>query len=172
MKKLESMMTETGGTFLENAIIKARAVHRQTGMLVLADDSGLEVEALDGEPGVRSARYAGESSSDTQNYEKVLTKLWGLPPSKRQARFICFMILVLPDGQEFAAQGECRGRILINAVGTKGFGYDPIFQPEGSSLSMAQLSMEEKNKISHRSQAIQSLIPALKDFIGNQNRRT
>jgi XTP/dITP diphosphohydrolase len=126
------------------------------------------VEALDGEPGVHSARYAGESASDTQNYEKVLTRLWGFPPSKRQARFVCFMVLVLPDGKEYTARGECRGKILLNAVGTKGFGYDPVFQPEGLSLSMAQLSMEEKNKISHRSQAIRSLLPAIKEFAENQ----
>lgn len=153
---------ETGTAFEENARIKARAAHEQFGMAALADDSGLEVDALDGEPGVRSARYAGESASDAQNNAKLLGKMVWEPESARTARFRCVIVLVDEDGTETVATGTCEGSVAQAPRGTGGFGYDPLFLPDAApGLTMAELDVETKNVISHRGAALRALREAL-----------
>jgi len=144
---------ETGETFAENAYIKAEAVMRASGLPAVADDSGLAVDALDGAPGVRSARYMGDhSDSDEARYRLLLQNLGDR--SDRDARFVCALCCVFPDGNILRAEGVCEGRILYAPRGENGFGYDPIFQPEGFDRSMAELTMEEKNAVSHRGRAL------------------
>lgn len=144
---------ETGTTFAENAYIKAEAVMRATGLPALADDSGLCVDALGGAPGVLSARYTGShSDSDEDRYRLVLKNLDGA--SDRSARFVCSLCCVFPDGGVIRAEGACEGKILPAPQGNNGFGYDPVFQPEGYDCSMAELTMAEKNAISHRGRAL------------------
>ena len=146
---------ETGSTFEENAYIKAEAVMRATGMPAIADDSGLCVDALGGDPGVRSARYTGNhSDSDADRCALVLKNLGGR--TDRAARFVCALCCVFPDGNVLRARGECEGEILPAPQGENGFGYDPIFRPEGFDCSMAQLTMKEKNAISHRGKALEN----------------
>jgi XTP/dITP diphosphohydrolase len=152
---------ESGTTFRANARIKAMALRDYTAELVLADDSGLEVEVLNGAPGVYSARYAGERSSDQANLEKLLKVLRGLPLEQRAARFVCVLCLIDRDGTELYFEGSCSGRILEAPRGQGGFGYDPIFQPEGYEASFAELSAAEKNRLSHRSQALRGLMDYL-----------
>ena len=144
---------ENGATFEENAFIKAEAVMRATGLPAIADDSGLCVDALGGEPGVRSARYTGShSDSDEDRYRLVLSNLGDR--KDRSARFVCALCCVFPDGTVLRARGECEGEILFAPQGDNGFGYDPIFRPAGFDRSMAELTMEEKNAISHRGKAL------------------
>ncbi|HET8522321.1 MAG TPA: RdgB/HAM1 family non-canonical purine NTP pyrophosphatase [Thermomicrobiales bacterium] len=151
---------ETGETFAENATVKAMEAARQAGMMAIADDSGLEVDALGGLPGVRSARYAGEPPSDERNRQKLLTALSGVPPEGRQARFRCVVALAAPAGTVSMAEGVCEGAIAQSARGTNGFGYDPIFLlPTGRT--MAELSSQEKNQISHRARAYHRILPSL-----------
>ena len=153
-----TMPEETGLTFVENARLKARAVVAATGCWALSDDSDLVVEALAGAPGVHSARYAGPQASDSENNQKLLQALAGLPDDQRGAAFVCVLILASPDQYEYIFTGECRGRIAREAVGSQGFGYDPVFLPAPDySYSMAQLSPEEKSAISHRGQALNQL---------------
>jgi len=144
---------ETGRTFEENAFIKAEAVMRATGLAAVADDSGLCVDALGGAPGVLSARYTGDhGDSDADRYRLVLKNLAGV--EDRTARFVCALCCVFPNGDVIRARGECPGRILTEPRGEGGFGYDPIFRPDGCSGSMAELTMDEKNALSHRGRAL------------------
>ncbi len=147
-------IVEDGDTFFENAMKKAKTVSEKTGLMAIADDSGLEVDALKGAPGVYSARYAGEGATDEQNYLKLLDEMKDVPEEKRGAQFRCVMVAYRPDGRWVSAEGVCRGRITYSPRGEKGFGYDPVFVPEGDTRTMAELTREEKNKISHRGKAL------------------
>lgn len=153
---------ETGTTFSENATIKAEAVSKQFQLPVVADDSGLVIDALDGAPGVYSARYAGEEKNDEKNLQKVLTKLEGVPMEEKTARFVCAVAVARPGKETFVKKGYCEGFIADEPSGTNGFGYDPIFIPEGSERTMAEHSSEEKNAISHRHHAIKQIEEWLK----------
>ena len=144
---------ETAPDFIGNAFIKVRAIAaRHRGEWCMADDSGLEVAALGGEPGVRSARYAGEPSNTPANNALLLKNLAGV--TDRRANFTCAIALVAPDGSEHSAVGRCFGRIALEAAGAEGFGYDPLFVPDGHTRSFAELTAEEKNAISHRGRAL------------------
>ena len=146
---------EHGSTYAENALLKAHAFAAASGLPSLADDSGLEVDALGGAPGIRSARYV--SGSDEVRYQTLLAALRDVPEAQRMARFRCVAALVTPDGQEFLAEGVCEGRITFAPRGSGGFGYDPIFWLPGYGCTMAELPPEEKNRISHRARAAQAL---------------
>ncbi|MEX1376088.1 MAG: XTP/dITP diphosphatase [Eubacteriales bacterium] len=148
---------EYGKTFEENSYIKAKYVFDKLGCAALADDSGLEVDALDGEPGVYSARYAGQHGKDEANNDKLLAVMEEIDDDKRGAQFVSVVSLVQPDGTQISAKGICRGKILRQRRGDGGFGYDPIFYIEELGKTMAELTMEEKNKISHRKRALQGL---------------
>ncbi|MGB0745308.1 MAG: RdgB/HAM1 family non-canonical purine NTP pyrophosphatase [Opitutales bacterium] len=150
---------ETGQTFAENAQLKAEALHKLApkGSWVLADDSGLEVDALGGAPGIYSARYAGVSVADGENVEKLLAALVEVPDEARVARFRCVLCLVSPDGGVEYYSGSCEGRITRAPSGTSGFGYDPVFVPEGYQKSFAELGDAIKAELSHRAKAVQAL---------------
>jgi len=149
---------ETGETFLQNARIKARAAFELFGCAALADDSGLEVDALDGAPGVHSARYAGAKASDAANNAKLLSALLDVPAEKRTARFRCVIVFIAEDGSEVVAEGACEGSIGFSPRGDKGFGYDPLFLPGAvPGRTMAELVLEEKTAISHRGKALAAL---------------
>lgn len=151
---------EDGATFAENAEKKARTIAAATGLTTLADDSGLTVAALDGAPGVYSARYAGEGATDADNNQKLLTDLQGVPVGQRQAAFVCAMVLCTAAGvQHFS--GRLEGEILESARGTGGFGYDPLFWIEEKSRTLAELSVDVKNVISHRGQALRALLAVI-----------
>ncbi|MDD1612359.1 MAG: RdgB/HAM1 family non-canonical purine NTP pyrophosphatase [Methylococcaceae bacterium] len=155
---------ETGTTFVENAIIKARHAALHSGLPAIADDSGLVVDALDGAPGVYSARYAGHGSSDQDNLQKLLKELDGLPETQRAARFICVLVFMqhAADPTPIIAQGVWEGRILNDPAGSNGFGYDPVFWVPTHHCASAELSPEVKNSLSHRGQALRSLTATLK----------
>ena len=156
---------ETGSTFLENAKIKASAIAEYTKKMVIADDSGLEVDWLGGKPGIYSSRYAGKSASDYDNRKKLIQNLKDAPYSKRSARFICSLVLWDPKkGMIFRTSGVCEGRIGYTEKGTGGFGYDPLFTPEGYDRTMAQLQPDEKNRISHRGKALAALCRFIENF--------
>ncbi len=144
---------ETGDTYAENALLKARNYASKAGLLTLADDSGLEVDALQGEPGVRSARYDGAGGSDEDRYRLLLKKLEGVPEKQRTARFRCVIALAWPDGRTELAEGTIEGRITYEPSGRYGFGYDPIFYVPEYGRTMADLPPEVKNRISHRARA-------------------
>jgi XTP/dITP diphosphohydrolase len=148
---------ETGSTFSENALAKAQHAARATGLPAVADDSGLEVDALGGEPGIMSARYAGEAATDEERYGRVLELLRSVPRRNRGARFRCAAAYVHPDGDPLLAEGICDGRIASSPAGRGGFGYDPIFVPQGETRTMAQLTPAEKHAISHRGRAFRDL---------------
>ncbi len=153
---------ETGTTFLENARIKAQAAYDLFGLPALADDSGLEVDALDGEPGVYSSRYAGPCATDAENNARLLIALADIPAGQRTARFRSVVVLLARDGVETVAEGACEGSIGLEARGEKGFGYDPLFWPDAvKGHTMAQLAMHAKNAISHRGAALRVLAEAL-----------
>lgn len=156
---------ETGTTFEENAILKAETLSRALGQLVIADDSGLAVDALEGEPGVYSARYAGDHD-DEANIEKVLENLQGVPVEERTARFCCALAIAGPNLDTYTVFGTCEGVILTEKRGTNGFGYDPIFYVPELDRAMAELSPEEKGAISHRGNAIRKLAEELPKLIG------
>ena len=152
-------IVEDGDTFAANALIKAKAVWEKTGGIVLADDSGLVIDALNGEPGVYSARYGGPdciSDSDRINY--LLKKLGNVPEGKRTAKFVSVITLVTPDGKEIVARGECPGHILFERHGNGGFGYDPVFFAEDAGCTFAELAPEQKNQISHRARALRAFV--------------
>lgn len=155
---------ETGTTFEENAVLKAETLSKALGKLVIADDSGLEVDALDGEPGVYSARYAGDHD-DEANIQKVLEKLQGVPEEKRTARFVCAIAISGPDVETKTVFGTCEGMILNEKRGTNGFGYDPIFYVPELERTMAELTAEEKGAISHRGNAIRKLTEELSSLL-------
>jgi XTP/dITP diphosphohydrolase len=155
------MIDENGSSFVENALIKARAVHDRIGGMVLADDSGLSVDVLDGAPGLYSARFAGESADYPTKIAHLHEWLKPWPPSQWHASFICAIALVMPDGSERTVTGECRGLIAAEPRGDNGFGYDPIFLLPDGSCTMAELSDDEKNKISHRGLALRQMAAIL-----------
>lgn len=157
-----SLPPETGATFAANAVAKARHVAEATGLSAIADDSGLEVDALGGEPGIRSARFSGEGATDEDRYRKVLCLMEDVPDDRRGARFQCAAAFAAPEGDELLAEGVCEGRIAGEAAGTGGFGYDPIFVPDGHECTMAQLTAEEKHAISHRGRALRRLAKLLR----------
>ncbi len=152
---------EEGDTFRDNALAKARAVASFTGERAVADDSGLQVDYLRGEPGIHSARYAGPEGDYQANNRKLLEELAGVPLEERRARFVCWAALVSPDGEEHAVEGIVEGVIIEQPRGPGGFGYDPVFVPAGEKRTMAELAPEEKNAISHRTRALRKLIPYL-----------
>ncbi|MCC3647458.1 MULTISPECIES: XTP/dITP diphosphatase [Cytobacillus] len=156
---------ETGSTFEENAILKAEAVSKAFGRMVIADDSGLIIDALGGKPGIYSARYAGEEKNDQKNMNKVLDELESIPDDKRQARFYCALAIAAPRKRTETVAGTCEGRILREKRGTYGFGYDPIFYSEEKGKAMAELMPEEKSEISHRANALQKLEELLPSFL-------
>ncbi len=149
---------ETGATFVENSTLKAVAISNVSGALVLADDSGLEVDALQGAPGVHSARYAGPEADDRANNDKLLTAIHGVPMEKRTARFRCVMVVARAGVVLGEFEGSVEGRILEQAAGTGGFGYDPLFVPEGYTESFAELGPGIKNGLSHRARAMEKLV--------------
>ena len=148
---------ETGSTFKENALLKARSVCKETGLPAIADDSGLCVDALNGAPGIFSARYAGVHGDDSANNLKLLKELESIPEEKRGAHFTCAAALVLPDGREHVAEEIFEGSILRAPVGDQRFGYDPLFRPQGFSISSAQMSADEKDLISHRGKSLRAI---------------
>ncbi len=154
---------ETGTTLIENALIKARTVHEITGLPSLADDTGLEVDALNGAPGVYSARFAGENATFEDNVNKMLIALKGIPYDKRRARFRTVLAFV-DSNSELSEDGVIEGRIKNKARGKDGFGYDPIFQPESYDITFAEMTSEEKNKISHRARALEKMKKLLKTY--------
>jgi len=155
---------ENGVTFADNAALKAREAARRTGLIALADDSGLEVDALDGAPGVYSARYAGEPKDDERNNDKLLHLLETIPEDKRSARFRCALVMATPFGEEYLTEGVVEGRILTQRRGTDGFGYDPVFYLPEFAQTMAELTLTEKNTLSHRAQAFRQVIPILRNL--------
>lgn len=154
---------ETGLTFVENAILKARNAAHYSGLPAIADDSGIEVDALNGAPGIYSARYAGSGASDRNNLQKLLDELKDVPENKRSARFQCLIVYLRheKDPTPLIYQGTWEGRILPEPRGTSGFGYDPIFFVPEKDCTSAELSPEEKNQLSHRGQALRQLVAAL-----------
>jgi len=157
---------ETGLTFVENAILKARNAAQHTGLPAIADDSGIEVDALNGAPGIYSARFAGEGASDQANLEKLLTEIKGVPEAQRSARFQCLMVFMryANDPTPLICQGTWEGRILIAAQGDNGFGYDPVFYVPTHDCSSAELPADVKNALSHRGQALRQLVAALEQY--------
>ena len=158
---IDDDVEETGATFAENATLKALAVAAATGELALADDSGLAVDALNGMPGVLSARWSGRDGDDRSNLALVLDQLADVPDERRAARFVCAVALADPTGEVHAVHGEMKGHVIREPLGENGFGYDPIFVPEGASVTSAQLSPTAKDAISHRSRALQAALPLL-----------
>jgi len=150
---------ETGSTFKENAFLKARSICAETGLPAIADDSGLCVDALDGAPGIYSARYAGVHGDDQANNAKLLLALKDIPEEKRRAHFTCAAALVLPDGREHVSEEIFEGSILFAPIGDQGFGYDPLFRPQGLAISSAQMSADEKDLISHRGKSLRAIAP-------------
>ena len=150
---------ETGKTFEENALLKAHYTARATGLPAISDDSGLCVDALNGDPGIYSARWAGVHGDDKANLEKILVQLMQVPDENRGAHFTCIAALALPDGQQHVEEGVFQGRILHAPIGEHGFGYDPIFAPLGMSISSAQMKASEKDSISHRGKALREIAP-------------
>ncbi|WP_391116239.1 XTP/dITP diphosphatase [Psychrobacillus sp. L3] len=156
---------ETGTTFEENALIKATALSERLQTMVIADDSGLEIDALDGRPGIYSARYAGEEKSDEANIDKVLEELVNVEELNRSARFVCAIAIASPNLESVTVRGTCEGVIAKERRGTNGFGYDPIFYVPSENKMMAELSAEEKGAISHRGNAIKKLSDHLADLL-------
>ncbi|GLF93500.1 RdgB/HAM1 family non-canonical purine NTP pyrophosphatase [Streptomyces yaizuensis] len=157
---------ETGVTFAENALLKAHALARATGLPAIADDSGLCVDVLGGAPGIFSARWAGTHGDDTANLRLLLAQLSDIAPEHRGAHFFCAAALALPDGTERVVEGRMPGTLRPAPEGTNGFGYDPILQPEGETRTAAELSAAEKNAISHRGKAFRALVPVIRELVG------
>lgn len=162
---IDCEIEENGTSFEENALIKAKAIHKITGDIVLADDSGLEVDYLNKEPGIYSARYMGEDTPYSVKNENIINRLEGVPEEKRSARFVCVIAAVLPDGSTKVVRKTIEGYIGYEERGENGFGYDPIFMVPEYNKTTAELTMEEKNKISHRGKALQSMKEELKGDI-------
>lgn len=156
-------IVESGDTYLQNALIKARALVELSGKAAIADDSGIEIDALDGAPGVRSARFAGPDATDAENNQRMAELLKGVPPEERTARYRCLAVLVLPGGAHLAGEGTCEGRIAVEPKGTNGFGYDPWFIPEGQELTFGELPPDFKHRISHRGKALRELAGKMRD---------
>lgn len=158
-------VAETGTTFEENATLKAESVSQFLNKMVIGDDSGLMVDALEGRPGIYSARYAGEPKNDQNNTNKLLSELKGVREDKRTARFYCALAVAIPGKETFTVSGTCEGRILEEQRGTNGFGYDPVFYVPEKNAAMAELSADEKNKISHRANALKKLDSVLDSLL-------
>jgi XTP/dITP diphosphohydrolase len=156
---------EDGATFAENALAKASACARHFNAPSLADDSGLEVEALNGKPGVRSARYAGPGCTYADNNRKLLDRMAGVKEAERRARFICAAALAFPNGTEYVVEGDLFGTITTIPRGTGGFGYDPIFVPDGHERTLAEMRPEEKNEISHRRRAFEKMAGVIRNLL-------
>ena len=156
---------ENGTTFEANALLKAKTVSLITGLTAIADDSGLEVDALNGRPGIYSARYAGETASDKENYMKLLDEMKDVPEGDRGAAFVCTIVVSTPSGESIKSVGRCKGEIASEPEGEGGFGYDPIFYLPDSGCTMASISKEEKNNISHRGEAVKELKKILPAFL-------
>lgn len=154
---------ETGATFEENAVLKAENGCRESGLPCIADDSGLSVDFLGGEPGVYSARYSGKHGDDEANIQKLLKKLEGVPEEKRAARFVSVVCVCFPDGRKLTVDGKCEGKIGFEKHGDNGFGYDPVFMV--GQKSFAELSADEKDKISHRGNALRKLAQVLPEYL-------
>ncbi len=158
-------IVEDGESFYENALKKATTVARHSGELTIADDSGIEVDALGGRPGIYSSRFAGENATDEENNDKLLKELKGVPPDKRGACFKCVLVVTTPEGKTDFVEGECRGVIIDEFKGNYGFGYDPLFLVPEYNKTFSEISPEEKNKISHRSRALHKLLKLLPDYL-------
>ena len=156
---------ETGTSFEENALLKAETIARATGLPALADDSGLCVDALDGAPGIFSARWSGTHGDDGANIEKLLTQLEAV--EDRAARFVCVIALAAPDGRHLLIRGELEGNIRRHRAGSNGFGYDPIFEPIGMDITLAEVSPEKKDEISHRGKALRAIAPEIAPFLNS-----
>ena len=156
---------ETGKTFQENALLKATQMCQATGLPAIADDSGLCVDALGGDPGIFSARWAGKHGDDEANLNKVLDQMKEMKDGDRSAYFICAAALVLPDGTSYCEEGRFYGTLLHHPVGENGFGYDPIFQPAGQVISSAQMSAVEKDAMSHRGKALRAIAPHVRKMV-------
>ncbi|MGC8779469.1 MAG: XTP/dITP diphosphatase [Anaerolineae bacterium] len=167
---IEMEVAETGQTFAENAQLKALTYARASGLWTWADDSGLEVDALGGAPGIRSARYAGDGATDADRYRKLLNALAGVPWDRRTARFRCVVALAIPDGQVRCAEGTCEGVIAFGPTGSNGFGYDPVFYLPERGQTMAQLPPEVKNEISHRGRAARAAKELLMEMLQSARR--
>lgn len=161
----EMDIEETGSSFEENAILKATSLANHLQTMVIADDSGLEIDALGGRPGIFSARYAGEEKNDEDNIDKVLKELEGIKESEKTARFVCAIAVASPNKEPFTVRGTCEGVIGAERKGTNGFGYDPIFYVPSEQKMMAELTAEQKGAISHRGNAIKKLSLGLKEII-------
>lgn len=156
---------ETERTFEGNALLKARAAVAHTGILAVADDSGLEVDLLNGMPGVRSARWSGPDATDAGNLDLLIRQLADTEDADRTARFVCAMALVTPDGAEHLVCGVMEGRLVLEPRGGNGFGYDPIFIADGNTVTNAELTPEQKDAISHRGQAVRAIVPVLQGLL-------
>jgi XTP/dITP diphosphohydrolase len=165
---IKNNVEETGQSFKENARLKAVTLAKQSGLLTLADDSGLEVDALNGEPGIHSHRYAGENASDNDRNQFMLSRLRDVPQEKRTARFICVIAIANPDGEVEFCTGECHGIITLEPRGEQGHGYDPIFYYPELGKTMAELPMNVKNKVSHRGKAAQKARLVLQRIAGEK----
>jgi XTP/dITP diphosphohydrolase len=161
-------VAETGETFTANALLKAHAVATATGMPAVADDSGLAVDALNGMPGILSARWSGRHGDDAANLRLVLDQLSDVPQQRRSARFVCAAAVALPDGTERVQLGEVHGRLTDEPMGSNGFGYDPIFVPDGEHQTFGQLPAATKDAMSHRSRALTALVPAIRELTGSR----
>lgn len=157
---------ETGASFAENAVDKAVQAARETGEISLADDSGISIDALNGMPGVLSARWAGRHGDDPANNALVLAQLADVPDDRRGAEFVCALALAVPGAEPQVVHGRWRGRMLREPLGTNGFGYDPLFVPDGDGRSSAELDPAEKDRLSHRGLAVQQMLPRLLDALG------
>jgi XTP/dITP diphosphohydrolase len=158
-------VAENGATYMENARLKALAHAQAAGLWSLADDSGLEVDALSGKPGVHSARYGGSGASDADRYRLLLHRLEGVPWVERRARFRCVVVLAAPSGETYAAEGVCEGMIAQEPKGQHGFGYDPVFYLPDHGRTMAELSPGVKNRVSHRGRAVGAMLPTLNQVL-------
>jgi len=159
-------VAETGSSFAANALLKAKDVAERTGLVAIADDSGLCIDALNGMPGIFSARWAGKHGDDDANLRLVLAQLADVPANRRSAAFHCAAAVATPDGDERVVEGVLEGSIIDSPRGSNGFGYDPIFVPRGYVLTTAELTAEEKDAISHRGQAFRALVPILASLVG------
>ncbi len=158
---------EDGVSFAGNALIKARALAASTGLPAIADDSGIAVDVMGGAPGIFSALWSGRHGADRENLELLLAQMADIPDEHRSAEFVCAAVLVTPDGREFTQVANLRGELLRAPAGEGGFGYDPIFQAHGESVSNAQISAERKNEISHRGKAFRALAPIVAQVLGD-----
>jgi XTP/dITP diphosphohydrolase len=159
-------VAETGATFAENALLKAHAIAQFTGLPAVADDSGLCVDALNGMPGVLSARWSGDHGDDAANLHLLLAQISDVPDDRRGAQFVCAAVLARPDGLEQVSEGRVTGRLIREPRGSNGFGYDPIFVPDSADITTAEMDPADKDRISHRGKALRGLVPAIAALLG------